>query len=228
MSVFGVFGRRDDGRRERNADDRHDVAARAVGADGAANQRLDLLELRRRARRARAALLLGAGARSATSTATVRRLMRAGRGDEGLGASSILVCRRRVVLSRAALRAGNDLRLLLGGDDLLVGIDRRASCARRGRSSSRAETCTRRFVRADHLADDLLGLRAEVVFDLALHRRAGGSSGRRAMSARSASDSMRPASFTIVTCSLVEPFDARRDEMRDALHDFGVGLALRA
>ena len=48
-----LLDRRDDDRRERNADDRDDVAARAVGADGAAHHRLDLRELRRRARRRR-------------------------------------------------------------------------------------------------------------------------------------------------------------------------------
>ena len=119
MSVFCASRRGDDRRRERHAHDGDHVAAGVVGADRAAHQRLDLLQLcgvRGAARLAvRRPALVGDEHRHR------QRLMVPGRRDEGLRAPRVLVGGRGVVLPAPPCGPGTISRLLLAATACLSG-----------------------------------------------------------------------------------------------------------
>ena len=225
MSVFGFSIGGDDDRREWNA---HDARRR---------RRACCRRRRRCARASRSGELRGACAALARPSASAPALVgdehrnsetldRAGRRDESSRCFGVLIRgRRRCSAPRRPARRERS-RLLLGGDDLLVGIDRRGGAldaieAHRARTPAREDS-----PRPTICPTIFSALMREIVLDLALHLRAAGCSARRADDGSSASESMRPASFDDRDVIAREPIDARRDEVRDAIDDSRCRLAL--
>jgi hypothetical protein len=208
---------------EGHVDDADLVAARRVGADGVAHERVEAGQLHRGARHR-----LGRRPRAQLVVHEHRHAQAAHVADgaaERLGALRGLVARGDVGARRAALRARRDLGALLGRDGLLVGVDRVDAALDLVEVDVRGHLDAR-VAHAHHLRDDLLRLLLEVALDLALH----GELPARELGARAVGVEREQAPGVVDDGHALapQPVDARRDEVGDAAHHVGGGaLAVR-